>query len=97
LIPKDRRLRVELTPAARRQLDRLRGPERIAIRGVALALSDEPRPRGALKLQGRSDLWRVRVRIDGRSWRVIYRVLEKQRLVVVTKVVPRDEGTYRNI
>jgi mRNA interferase RelE/StbE len=87
--------RVELTPAAMRQLERLRGPTLVALRGVILGLADEPRPSGARKLTGGMDLWRIRVRIDGVPWRVIYQVRDRERLVVVTRVARRDEGTYR--
>ena len=65
---------VLLRPAAARQLRRLRGASFIALRGVVLALSDEPRPRGATKLVGTQDGWRLRVRVDGRPWRVVYTI-----------------------
>jgi len=89
--------RVVLAPAAQRQLDRLRGSAVVGLRGVILALGDEPRPSGTVKLAGRRNLWRIRVRIDGRGWRVVYQLRERERLVIVTRVVPRDEGTYRNL
>lgn len=89
------RCRVILSPAARRQLDRIRGAAFLALRGVILALADEPRPRGVAKLSGRSDLWRVRVRIDGEHWRVVYQVDDETRTIVVTRVARRSEGTYR--
>lgn len=83
-----------LTPAAQRQIDRLRGVDLLALRGVILALADEPRPPGAVKLAG-ADLWRVRVRVEGRPWRVVYQLRTRERLVVITRVARRDEGTYR--
>ena len=69
----------------------------IALRGVILALSRDPRPTGAAKLRGMRDLWRLRIRIDGRPWRVVYRLDTTERLVLVMRVTPRDEGTYRGI
>ena len=88
---------VLLRPAAERELDRLRGAQFVAIRGVILALSDEPRPRGAIKLSGSENLWRVRIRVDGKPWRVIYQLNDETRVVVVTRVVRRDEGTYHRL
>ena len=87
--------RVVLTPAAQRQLGGLRGSVLIALRGVILALGIDPLPRGSLKLSGSDDLWRIRLRIDGQPWRVIYQLRPKEKTVVVTRVARRDEGTYR--
>jgi mRNA interferase RelE/StbE len=89
--------RVVLTPAAQRQLDRLRGPNLAGLRGVILALARQPRPDGAAKLASKRNLWRLRLRIDGRAWRVIYQVDDAERLVIITRVVRRDEGTYRGL
>jgi mRNA-degrading endonuclease RelE of RelBE toxin-antitoxin system len=89
--------RVELTPAVQRQLGRLSGAPLAALRGVILALADERFPVGAAKIVGARNLWRVRLRIDGRPWRVVHQVRKVERLVVVTRVVPRDEGTYRGV
>jgi len=88
---------VELSPAAQRQLGRLRGTDYFAMRGVILDLAVNPRPAGSTKLVGTRNTWRVRVRIDGEAWRVIYEIDDAQRLVVITRVVRRDEGTYRGL
>ena len=88
--------RVILTPAAERQLGRVHGAALLALRGVILALSDEPRPPGAVRVAGRRDVWRVRVRIDGQPWRVTF-VLDDRDETVVTRVARRDEGTYRDL
>jgi mRNA interferase RelE/StbE len=89
--------RVRLSPAADRLRRRLHGRTLIALRGVILALADDPRPPGATKLGGRRDLWRMRVRIDGRAWRIVYQARERERFVIVTGVAPRDKGTYLNV
>lgn len=91
------RYRVLLKPAADRQLQRVRGVAMAALRGVILNLADEPRPRGASKLHGGAELWRLRFRIDGQSWRVVYEVDDKLHRVVVARVARRDEGTYRGV
>ena len=89
--------RVVLSPAAQRVLDRLRGTTLLALRVVILALVNDPRPPGASKLSGTRDPWRIRLRIEGVQWRVIYRLHARQRQVVVTRLVRRDEGTYRRL
>ena len=65
-------VRVVLSPAAQRQLKRLRGPPMLALRGVLLGLAADPRPAGVIKLAGTDDQWRLRLRIDGQPWRVVY-------------------------
>ena len=89
--------RVALRPAAQRQLGRLHGPLSIALHGVILSLADDPRPPASTKLVGSRNLWRIKVRIFGRPWRIIYQVDDRLRLVRLLRVVPRDEGAYRGI
>jgi mRNA-degrading endonuclease RelE of RelBE toxin-antitoxin system len=89
--------RVVLTPAAQRQLGRLSGSALAAVRGVILGLAAEPFPPGVAKLAGTRDVWRVRLRIEGRPWRIVYQLRQAERMVVVTRVVRRDQGTYRGI
>lgn len=88
--------RVELTPAVARSLRRVGPAELIALRGVILALADDRRPPGARRLRG-TNLWRVRVRIEGIPWRVVYQARQREMLVVVTRVARRDEATYRRL
>ena len=88
--------RVELTLAVVRQLRRLRGDELLAMRGAILALADDPLPRGARKLVG-ADLWRIRLRVHGVPWRIVYQVRDGQRIVVIARVARRDEATYRGM
>jgi mRNA interferase RelE/StbE len=86
------RRRVELAPAAQRQLRRLPPGDAARLRGPILALAVEPRPQGAVNLEG-SEFWRLR---DG-ELRVIYAIDDAKRLVVVLKVARRSESTYRRI
>jgi mRNA interferase RelE/StbE len=88
--------RVRLEPAAARSLGKLRGATFAAVRGTILALGDDPRPAGCRKLRGR-DVYRIRLRIDGVPWRVVYQVRDEEEVVLVTHVVRRDEATYRRI
>ena len=84
--------RVELAPAAQRQLRRLPPGDAARLRGPILALGIEPRPPGAVKLAG-TEFWRLRVG----DLRVVYLVDDVARLVVVLKVARRSESTYRRV
>ena len=54
------------------------------------ALVANPRPTGVVKLEGASDLWRIRVG----EWRVVYRISDRDRLVDVVAVRHRRDA-YR--
>ena len=54
------------------------------------ALVANPRPSGVVKLEGATDLWRVRVG----EWRVVYRISDRDRLVDVIAVRHRRDA-YR--
>jgi mRNA interferase RelE/StbE len=84
------RYRVDLSPAAQRQLRRLPPGDAAKLRGPILALAIDPRPPGATKHVD-SDIWRLRV---GRS-RVVYSIDDAERMVVVLRVARRSESTYR--
>lgn len=86
------RYRVDLAPAAQRQLQRLPPGVASALRAPILALALGPRPPGVAKLVG-SELWRLRVG----DVRVIYAINDRAGLVVVLRVVRRSESTYRQI
>jgi mRNA interferase RelE/StbE len=84
--------RVELAPAAQRQLRRLPPGDAARLRGPILALAIEPRPLGAVKLAD-SDFWRLRVG----ELRVIYMIDDAASSVIVLKVARRSESTYRRV
>jgi mRNA interferase RelE/StbE len=86
------RYRVELAPAAQRQLRRLPPGDAANLRAPILALAIEPRPPGASKLTN-TTLWRLRVG----SLRIIYAIDLRARLVVVLRVARRAESTYRRV
>lgn len=54
------------------------------------ALAANPRPSGVVKLEGSTDLWRIRVG----EWRVVYRISDRDRLVDVMAVRHRSDA-YR--
>lgn len=68
-------------------------PERDRSRVVARirALSNQPRPKGAKALA--ANVYRLRI---GR-YRVIYKVFEKEEAVLLGKIAPRTERTYKDL
>ena len=84
--------RVELAPAAQRQLRHLPPGDAARLRGPILALAIEPRPPGVLKLAG-TEFWRLRIG----DLRIVYVVDDAADLVVVLKVARRSERTYRGV
>jgi mRNA interferase RelE/StbE len=84
--------RVELAPAAQRQLRKLPPAETARLRGPILALARDPRPAGAAPLVG-SAFWRLRVG----DVRIVYAIDEAARIVVVVRVARRGESTYRRV
>ena len=88
----ERPYRVELAPAAQRQLKRLPPGDAAALRGPILGLGIEPRPPGAARLTG-ATYWRIRVG----QLRVIYAIEDDSRLVIVLRVARRSESTCRRV
>jgi mRNA interferase RelE/StbE len=84
--------RVELTPAAQRELRDLPPGEAARLRGPILSLAIDPRPPGVVKLTG-TDQWRLRVG----QLRIVYLIDEASKLAVVIKVARRSESTYRRL
>ena len=82
--------RVELAPAAQRQLRRLPPGVAASLRGPILALALDPRPDGATKLTG-TDFWRLRIG----DLRVVYAIDDAAALVIVLRVARRSESTHR--
>ena len=87
----ERPWRVDLAPAAQRQLRRL-PPDAVArLRGPILALARDPRPPGAVVLAG-SSFWRLRVG----DLRIVY-AIDDAASTVVLHVARRNESTYRRV
>lgn len=80
---------VDLGPV-RKDLRALDDRTRRRIFRAIMALEVNPRPSGAKKLRGESDLWRVRVG----NYRILYSVEEARLVVLVVKVGHRRE-VYR--
>jgi mRNA interferase RelE/StbE len=82
--------RVDIAPAAARQLRRLSPGDAARLRGPILALGQEPRPTGATRLVD-SDWWRLRVG----DLRLVYAIDDARRLVVILWAARRNESAYR--
>lgn len=81
--------RIEVRPAAARQLRRLDPQTARRVQGVIALLADDPRPPASRPLTGRP-AWRVRVG----DYRVIY-TIEDDRLVVVVITIGHRRDVYR--
>ena len=76
--------------SARKELQNLDPQVARRILKAIEALVANPCPSGVVKLEGASDLWRVRVG----EWRVVYRISDRDRLVDVIAVRHRRDA-YR--
>jgi mRNA interferase RelE/StbE len=85
-------LRVEVAPAAERQLRRLPPGDAARLRVPILDLGVKPYPPGSMKLAG-TDFWRIRIR----SLRVVYLVDVPGRRIVGLRVARRSESTFRGL
>ena len=83
--------RVELSPAAQRQVRHLTPEDAQQIREALRNLSNNPRPLGSVKLAGFTRVWRIRAR----RFRIIYEVYNEDRRLMVLRIARRDERTYR--
>ena len=66
----------KLSPDVQRRLD-----------PAILALADDPRPPGCLKLSGPDSLWRIRVG----NYRIVYQIQDQMLLILVVNVGHRRE------
>lgn len=82
--------RVELTPAAQRQIKKLSADSRQRIVVAIEALAADPRPITVKKMQGEENLYRVRLG----DYRIIYQIQDKALLVTVVRVGDRRD-VYR--
>ena len=85
-----REYRITFARSARRELEQL--PRILVERILAKigSLMDNPRPRGCRKLQGPSQLWRIRIG----DYRIIYSINDEKRIVDIAVIRHRSEA-YR--
>ena len=82
---------VLLRRRAEKQLDRVPYADHSRIVKAMLALGDDPRPRGCRKLF--DDIYRIRVG----DYRVVYKIDDEGKEIVIGKVARRREDTYRAV
>ena len=79
--------RVEVAPAAVRQIRRLDPLARRRVQAATELLSEEPRPSGANKLVGGDGAWRVRTG----DYRIVYEIRDAVLLFLVVSVGHRRD------
>ncbi|MDP2937152.1 MAG: type II toxin-antitoxin system RelE/ParE family toxin [Dehalococcoidia bacterium] len=85
--------RVEISPAAERNLRAISAAPREILARAIYALGDELRPIGVRKIRGAQNAWRIRVW----DFHIVYEVCDDRSLVLIIKVDRRRERTYRRI
>ncbi|MBU2608202.1 MAG: type II toxin-antitoxin system RelE/ParE family toxin [Chloroflexi bacterium] len=87
--------RIEISPAADRDLEKLKGRIRRQdferLRVAVSGLAEEPRPQGVRKIKGAERAYRIRMG----NYRVVYEVYDNDNLVLILQVARRSETTYR--
>lgn len=83
--------RVEVAPAAVRQLRKLTPDARRRVQAAIELLADQPRPNAAKKLVGGDGEWRVRTG----DYRIIYEIRDDVLLVLVVAVGHRRDIYHR--
>ena len=79
--------RIELTPAALRQLEALPKKIQVRIAGRIDKLKSDPRPSGCVKLRDSDDIYRIRVG----DYRILYKIRDNALLIIVVKVGKRGQ------
>jgi len=81
---------VLLRPAAERDRHNLPPDLRPRITQALLALEDDPRPPGAVKLSGHQKRWRIRVG----DYRILYEIDDASQQILILRIAHRREA-YR--
>jgi mRNA interferase RelE/StbE len=81
---------VDLVTSAAHEFRQLQTDLKLRVKLAINSLSSNPRPTGVRKLKGHRDLYRIRVG----SYRVVYRIDDKAKLVRITRIRHRSE-VYR--
>lgn len=85
--------KVEISPAAGKDLKRLPLQVCQRLEQDILALGDNPYPGGVRKIQGTERAYRIRIG----SYRIVYEVYREQKAVVILRVTGRSKSTYKGI
>ncbi|MBN2023911.1 MAG: type II toxin-antitoxin system RelE/ParE family toxin [Pirellulales bacterium] len=84
--------RIEVKPSAADALTKIPRPHRQRIARKIDQLANNPRPRGAILLEGPSSLYRIRVG----DYRVIYQIQDAALVVLVVRIGGRGD-VYRHL
>jgi mRNA interferase RelE/StbE len=87
--------RLELSPAAQRDLRGLDPHIRKRINSDLLRLEDDPRPEGSERLHAKEKLYRLHVG-PKKNYRVIYQIKDEVLIILVVRVGDRKE-VYRRL
>ena len=79
---------VSLRPSAERQRRQLDNQIRQRINEVLLLLEESPRPSLVVKLRGRTNQWRIRVR----DYRIVCEIDDERRMVTILRIKHRREA-----
>ncbi|GMR23904.1 MAG: type II toxin-antitoxin system RelE/ParE family toxin [Acidobacteriota bacterium] len=85
--------KIEISRSAEKQLEKLPKDDQKRVVDAVLRLCEDAFPRGARKLSGYEDVFRIRV---GR-YRVLYSVSETELIVIVLKIGHRGEEARKVI
>ena len=80
---------LELSPKAKRSLDKIPRTEFLRLDPAIHQLMDNPRPNGVKKLK--DNIHRIRTG----PWRVIYQILDSEMLISILEIVRRSKSTYK--
>ncbi|MFQ5612391.1 MAG: type II toxin-antitoxin system RelE/ParE family toxin [Anaerolineae bacterium] len=86
--------KIEVERRAQRELTRLPKQDQSRVVTAIEALTENPRPPGCLPVRvAPKGTYRIRVG----DYRVIYVVLDTDRVIVIARIARRSERTYRNL
>ena len=84
------RYEIEISRSAEKQLKKLAREDQVRVAEAILPLADKPRPRGARKLSGYDNVFRIRVG----HYRVLYSISDRRVVVIILKIGHR-RAVYR--
>jgi mRNA interferase RelE/StbE len=83
---------LRLKKSAEKELKQIKGTILYKVDSTLRALTSEPRPKGALKIRGENNLFRIRCG----DYRIIYEVNQKLKQIEVVTIANR-KNAYRRI
>ncbi len=78
---------IEITRTAEKRFRKLPSQDQGRLAKALLALATNPLPRGARKLQGYEDVFRIRVG----AYRILYSIEERRLIVIILKIGHRQD------